>query len=104
MVSLVIADSLTQLMPTVVVAHINIVSPEKAVSRLSRLIKLRTVSDSKSPNHAREPDQFQLAHQHLEQCYPEVWAQLSVETVKLAVHAVQPCYQACLDSVTLRRY
>lgn len=53
-----------------------------AVTRLSQLIKLRTVSDSQADGHIRQPDQFHLAHKHLKASYPEIYKHMTVETVK----------------------
>ncbi|KAA6411206.1 MAG: hypothetical protein FRX49_01103 [Trebouxia sp. A1-2] len=58
-------------------------SDEKgAVDRLVNFLKFRTTSNSgMQESHAQDPEQFRLAHKHLQQSYPSVWKQLNVEVV-----------------------
>ncbi|KAL3142393.1 hypothetical protein ABBQ38_002728 [Trebouxia sp. C0009 RCD-2024] len=75
-------DKITFPHPQSVLANITLSHSEDAVSRLSQLIKHRTVSDSQSAeSHARHPEQLRLAREHLQKSYPSIWKHLTVETV-----------------------
>ena len=63
-------------------ANITLSDSEGAVSRLSQLIKYRTVSESQGNTHTRQPENFRLAREYLQRSYPFVWKQLNVETVR----------------------
>lgn len=65
-------------------ANLTLSDSEGAVSRLSQLIKYRTVSDSREDTHTQHPEQLRLAREHLQRSYPSIWKHLNVETVRQA--------------------